>query len=123
MRKMINNNDSFISNVLQKTEQLKLLNEMLQRQIDVDIREFCQAANFHQGILVIIVPNGSVATRLRFSTPDLINRLRKEEKLYNLGNIEIKISQPPSSRKKLRKSKVLSSCANESLAAMKKSLQ
>jgi len=123
MRRMINSKDSFISKVLQKTAQLTQLNAMLQRHVDADIREFCQAANFQQGMLVILVPNGSVATRLRFSTPDLINRLRKEEKLYNLGNIEIKISQAPSSRKKLRKTKDISASARDSLALMKKALQ
>lgn len=73
--------------ILDKVEELRLLNEVLVRYIDSDLAPHCQVANFRAGCLVIMANSAAWATRLRYTFPELLSRLRYEGRLYNLSSL------------------------------------
>jgi len=74
--------------VLNKSKQIAELNAQVIPKLDEDMQAHCRVANFNQGVLVIEVDSGAWAMRLRYAIPDLLRRLRSEDKLFSVSSIK-----------------------------------
>ncbi len=77
------------NNIVQEiNHHLSDINQALQIALDKTLAKHCRIANFHQGRLVIETDSPAWATKLRFSIPDLREKLRKDPQFANLKHIE-----------------------------------
>ena len=79
-----------------KIKLLKALNAKVSGILDPDLGKYCQVANLVENRLVLMAANGSIATHLRFQTPDLLKQFKTEPLLANIRYIQCKVC-PPSS--------------------------
>lgn len=92
-----------LEQVLERVESLRRLNERVMLCVDPDLQAHCQVANFRQGCLVMVVDSAVWATRLRYSFPELLNRLRFEARLFEVSSLQCvvrKVSMPQISKNK-----------------------
>lgn len=102
--------------ICQHTKQLETLNETLKRYLSSPLVDHCQVGHFAQGCLVITTTSSSWATELRYSLPNLRDKLRKEAGLYQLASIKIQIIEQttqPTTPAKSRNKVTLSAAARE----------
>ncbi|MFC3908965.1 DciA family protein [Legionella dresdenensis] len=76
----------------QRAIQLDELNDSLIGYLPEHIHAHCRVASFNKGTLLIAVTDAIWATELRYLTPELRDRLRKEAGLYQLGSIKIEVA-------------------------------
>jgi len=79
--------NTLLGQIVQKAKQLQTLEQQMRAHLAADLAKHCKVANYHHGCLVIETDSAVWATRLRYSTPDLLTSLRQEEKLYQLRSI------------------------------------
>lgn len=77
--------------ILQKSQQLLTLNESVKVYLGPNIRPYCQVANLIDNHLIIVVANGSIATQIRFSVPDLLSKFKQNPLLKNIKSIHCKV--------------------------------
>lgn len=77
-------------NICQQAVQLDELNRKLSNHLPSPLGNHCQVGSFNKGCLLITTTNASWATELRYTVPDLRDKLRKEG-LYQLTSIKIAI--------------------------------
>lgn len=56
--------------------------------LDPLLEPHCQVANLRSGCLVIMTDSAAWATRLRYTFPDLLSRLRFETRLFNVTSLQ-----------------------------------
>ncbi len=83
-----------LQQILLKVEQLQALNTKILAYIDPQLVPLCQVANIHEQRLVMVVANGSVATQLRFQTPDLLKQFKQDAALSFIREIHYKVDVP-----------------------------
>lgn len=83
-----------LPNLSQKIAQLKRLNELWQKYIDIKLAKHSRVANWRDGRLVVEIDNANWATHIRYSLPELLSKLKTEKELTELKYIEWYI-QPP----------------------------
>ncbi|KTD33193.1 hypothetical protein Lnau_2841 [Legionella nautarum] len=76
--------------ICQQAVQLDELNRKLKDHLPSPLGNHCQAGSFNKGCLLITTSNASWATELRYTVPDLRDKLRKEG-LYQLTSIKIAV--------------------------------
>lgn len=81
-----------LKKIFKKSVEIGKVNLLLQEHLPHFLKNHCMVGSFNAGNLVIITHNSSIAYKLRFLIPELIDTLRKKGKLYQLTNIKIKIS-------------------------------
>ncbi len=59
-----------LQTVLSKVKAIANLNQLVTPLLEPTLRPHCQVANLSSGILVMLAANSSVATQLRYQTPD-----------------------------------------------------
>lgn len=74
-----------------KIKYLEKLNLELDTLVDPAVRQYCQIANYHNGCLVLLIANASVAMQLRFQKMNLLADLKKRKLFSHVNNIEFKI--------------------------------
>lgn len=91
--------DTYLTNdlhtLLVKVKQLESLNRQLAQYLEPNIAPYCQVANRVGSRLVLVVANGSIATQLRFQTPDLIQKLSHDPLLEGIKEIQCKVRLTP----------------------------
>jgi hypothetical protein len=78
-------------NICQQVVQLDELNRKLRDHLPSPLSNHCQAGSFNKGCLLIATTNASWATELRYTVPELRDKLRKEG-LYQLTSIKIAVN-------------------------------
>lgn len=73
-----------VRQLLDKVEEIRCLNELLQQFLDPFLAPHCQVANYRSGCLVIMADSAAWATRLRYAFPDLLGQLRYAGRLTGL---------------------------------------
>ncbi|WP_242604045.1 DciA family protein [Legionella jamestowniensis] len=98
--------------------ELEGLNTMIKNYLPPHLAKHCKVGSFIKGSLSITISNAAFATELRYSVPELRDRLRKEAGLYYLTGIKILIEAPSaqlSSNTKTTKTATLSSNSRQAI--------
>lgn len=69
-------------------QQLTKLNRIWQAEISGDLAEHTRVANFRDGYLIVECDSAAWATRLRYTLPDITQKLLKHSDLRDLTHIE-----------------------------------
>jgi len=77
-----------LSNLVAKVNQLNQLNQSLSKILDAKLASHCQITNLENGILTILVDNSSWGTKIRYASPDIINKMRYTEALSKVKSIK-----------------------------------
>jgi hypothetical protein len=72
--------------------QLEELNSKLYGYLPQALQEHCQVGSFNRGCLVIVVTDSVWASQLRYSIPELRDKLRSEAGIYQLSSIKVTIA-------------------------------
>jgi hypothetical protein len=83
-----------LQTVLSKVKAIQTLNQLIIPLLDPSLQKYCQVANLSNGILVLLTANGSVATQIRYATPDLLKKLHGTHALKHIREIQ-SIVRPP----------------------------
>ena len=74
--------------------QLEELSLKVARLLPTELANQCQVGSFNKGCLVLITHDASWASQLRYAIPELRDKLRKNERLYQLSSIKIVVTPP-----------------------------
>ena len=80
--------ESVLAFIQKKVQQLTKLNQIWQSEICIDLAEHTRVANFRDGYLIIECDGAAWATRLRYTLPDITQKLLKHADLRDLTHIE-----------------------------------
>lgn len=83
-------NDRLIK-ICQHTVQLNTLDIKLKHYLPTNLQQHCRVGSFNHGCLLIVVENAAWASQLRYSVPELRDKLRGEAGVYQLSSIKISI--------------------------------
>lgn len=89
--------DSYLTSgdsILAKIKELDELSRKVSFYLDDHLKDYCQVANLVSGKLVMIAANGSIATQIRFQTPDLLVKFKQDPLLKRIVDIHCKVSPP-----------------------------
>ncbi len=93
--KVIEQASDELATLITRTRQLKRLTYILRRHLDEHLAKHCYIGNISAPTLTILVDGASWATKLRFATPDLLEKLSEENQVFNgLKQIKVKILTP-----------------------------
>lgn len=95
--------DSHLTKLINKTKNSQNLELILRMALDLNLKKYCYFANYKKSILTIIVTNISIATRLRYTIPELIKNLRAQPEFKNITKIRYTVA--PTLRTEITKSK------------------
>lgn len=94
-----------LQSICQRAMQLEEINNLLQHYLPSDLKEHCYAGSFNRGHLILVATDPTWATQVRYSVPELRDKLRVEAKLYQLTSIAVSVQcnmeKSVSSKKKL----------------------
>ncbi|AHE66152.1 DUF721 domain-containing protein [Legionella oakridgensis] len=80
-----------LETLCQRVIQLDEMNKIVSTYLPETFREYCQVGSFNKGCLVLLVKNSALASQLRYSLPEIRNKLRTEAHIYQLTSIKITI--------------------------------
>ncbi len=78
--------------ICQRTVQLEALQLQLSSSLPEALQAHCQVGSFTRGCLVIVTTDAVWASQLRYSVPELRDKLRREAKLYQLSSIKVTVA-------------------------------
>ena len=81
--------------LLDKLEQLNLLNSFVVAHLEPSLAAQCRVANLRDGILILSTTSPAWKHKLRFATLDLLSALRAHPKWSSLKAIEVRIDYLP----------------------------
>ncbi len=84
----LDSSDRDLQYIFKKAAHLKELNARITPLLPANIRPYCQIANINQDTLILLCANASVATQLRFSSPELIKQFNQLSTLSMIKKIE-----------------------------------
>lgn len=78
--------------ICQRTIQLEELNLKLHHFLPEALREHCHVGSFTKGCLLLSISDAAWASQLRYSLPELRDKLRSEAGLYQLTSIKVSVA-------------------------------
>ena len=81
--------------IFAKIRKLNEINEKVLAILDPALKRHCQVANIVGNKLILLTTNSSIATQIRFQSPDLLNKLHKISSLSHIKEIQAKVGIPP----------------------------
>lgn len=78
--------------ICEKINYLNNLNAIWNKTVPAEFVSYTQVANYLDGKLTVIMPHSGWATRIRFETPSLLEKLRGHPEFKHLGSITCKLS-------------------------------
>jgi len=113
-----------LASLCKKAIELESIHVKLIQYLPENLRDYFSVASFNNGSLVLNTTDPVWGTQLRYHLPELRDKLRKEEKLYQLVSIKIKIVMPEYKQPKVSAEKKSSSpsTAQQALSELKEAL-
>jgi hypothetical protein len=105
---------SSIEKLIAKVNRLCLLNQRLYESLDPALHKHCQTADMEGETLTLVADTPAWAARIRYSVPDLIEKLQKEPEFHELKKITCIIQ--PENHPKIIKKQPLPSLSNNTIA-------
>lgn len=81
-----------IAKICYQAMHLEKLNDLVQAYLPADLKPYCQVSSFNKGVLHLSTPDPVWAMQLRYSLPELRDKLRGQGGLYTLASIAVAIS-------------------------------
>jgi len=86
-----------LSGLIRRGRQLHGLRVLLGKLLGEELSAHCQLANIKGNTLVLAASSTAWATRVRYQTPQLLQKIRLDERFSGIGNIHVHITPPESS--------------------------
>lgn len=81
-----------LTDLCQRSMQLEDLSTKVAQLLPPPLAAACHVGSFNKGCLVLITNNAAWASQLRYSIPELRDKLRKESGMYQLLSIKVTIA-------------------------------
>lgn len=81
-----------LQSVFSKIKTLQELNKFMLPLLGEGMAKYCQVANLVEGRLILLAANGSIATQIRFMTPDLLKKMKTFPALADIQDILCKVA-------------------------------
>lgn len=108
--------NSRLATICQKAIELESLNAKLINYLPENLRDHFCVSSFNNGCLLLSTHDPVWASQLRYNLPEIRDKLRSQEKLYQLISIKIKISMPELKRSTSVRARIcLSAVAKETI--------
>ena len=91
---IINNSKYELGYIFDTINLLNSLTYKLRETLDDYISSQCKVASFNNGVLSISLNNANWLTHIRYSTPDLISKLKKIKEFEGIKSIKCFVSIP-----------------------------
>jgi hypothetical protein len=93
MKQQIINNilqapNSQLSNLIAKVNQLHQLNQSLSKILDPKLTAHCQITSLENETLTLLVDNSSWGTKIRYMSPDIIEKMQQIPTLYQIKHLK-----------------------------------
>lgn len=108
-----------LSGLVRRGRHLHGLRVLLGELLGGELSAHCQLANIKGNTLVLAASSTAWATRVRYQTPQLLQKIRLDERFSGIGNIHVRIVPPESPTEAPRHvrratlSEAASSCINQ----------
>lgn len=93
MQKIIHKQNDTLRHIIQKSVQLKSLNQKVQQLLSPELARHCQVANFKEGCLVIQVDSATWCVYLEYQKADLLRQLHALH-LSDINQIKFSVALP-----------------------------
>lgn len=80
-----------LHHIIQKAKMLMAIDEVLREILPKELRSLCRVMNFNQGDLIVETANAAVATRIRYSHHQLLEKFKHYKHLPAIESILIKV--------------------------------
>ncbi len=87
INQLVKSKSSQLNNLFKKLTELESLQQLWQVHVPDNLRAYTKVANYRDDCLVIAVASAAWATELRFISPQMLQSLRVDGKLYQLRSI------------------------------------
>ena len=87
----LNDSTSPLGKIIQRAGQINQLQSQLTLELDPEFAEHFWVGSYQNGLLSLLVDSAVLATKLKFSVPDIRDKLRKQAQWSGLKSIEIKM--------------------------------
>lgn len=91
-------NEAGLGTLVARAQQILAIKTLLQQWLPSELAPHCQVLNIHQGRLVLSGPSAAFITRLRYSTPEILDFLNSQSDLPTIHQVIYKVipfSSPP----------------------------
>lgn len=78
----------------EKLAELKICEENIKKYLPEKLVPHCKISSISRGILTITAVNTGILSLLRYEKSALLKKLRTDEKMYDLKNIDLKLADP-----------------------------
>jgi len=83
-----------LAQITEKVHVVQRLDYILQQYLDQELQQHCTLGNYHTHCLTIVADTGSYATRVRFSSRQLLHSLRTHPEFADLQKIRCRVRPP-----------------------------
>ncbi len=83
-----------LSGLLFELQKIKRLNQAIRPLLPEPFREGCFISRIEKGSATLDVPNGSMATMIRYQLPTILGELRVNKDWMGLASIKIRVNPP-----------------------------
>jgi len=84
---LLHHSNGQLKKLLNKTKQLRKLDQDFQTILDPQLTKHCKIANLRNDCLIIIADNATWATRIRYMAPDLLEKLKNKPNFQQVKTI------------------------------------
>ncbi len=88
---LLTNYQSRLGNLYEQTQRIQDFKDKLSEHLGSPLNEHCTLANYKNDLIVMHADSPAWATKLRFSTPDIISYMQRECHLNTLKTIRVKV--------------------------------
>src|SRR5437763_77790 len=92
LKQLFQTEHSALERIFRKVQQLQQLDTLFRQYLQPHLAKHCVVANYYTDKLVVLAANASVATQVRFSSADILPRLRKHPLLKDIKSVECKVN-------------------------------
>lgn len=83
--------NSLLAQIVQRAHQIRLIQSRLESELGSEFLGHLWVGNYQGGLLNLLVDSATLATKLRFSIPDIRDKLRQQPEWAGLKSIQVKI--------------------------------
>jgi|SRR5690554_425483 len=116
-------NSASLQRLVTRAKAVEHLQRLLNQFLQPAAHEHCYLANYHAGILTLIVTDGQWATRLRYQQKRLLKQLQTLPEFNGVSRIQLKVRPPLQTEKLKLRTIMLSEQAGQTIQASAEATQ
>ncbi|PIE40601.1 MAG: hypothetical protein CSA49_07635 [Gammaproteobacteria bacterium] len=83
-----------LNRLANRSGQINQFNRIFQSKLPTMLNQYCQVLDYQNGVLHVETTSNAVATQLRFTKPQLLNKLHQGNPFQRLTDIKITVNSP-----------------------------